>query len=130
MKKVNDKELAAVSALSGPKRYAYLVGNVADWEEIWALRGAAGFILVAGPDEKELVPVWPHRSFAEAWSAANGGEHQAVAISLNDWLQKWTPGLKNDNRGVAVFPVPSGQGVIVTPDRLHEDLVSECSQYE
>jgi Protein of unknown function (DUF2750) len=130
MKNVNDKELAAVIALPGPERYAYFVRNVADWEEIWTLRGSEGFVLVAGADKKELVPVWPHARFAEAWSAANRGDAQVVAIQLEQWLQKWTHGLKNDNRGVAVFPAPSGPGVAVAPERLHDDLLAECSQYE
>jgi hypothetical protein len=127
MKNVNDKEFAAVVALSGPDRYGYFVRAVADWEEIWTLRTAQGFVLMAAADECELVPVWPHRRFAEA-CAASGAE--ATAISLDRWLNAWTPAMKKDDRAVAVFPVPSGQGVVVTADRLYDDLSAEQCQYE
>ena len=130
MKNVNDKELAAVIALSGPDRYGYFVRTVADSEELWTLRSADGFALVAAADERELVPVWPHRRFAEAWAEIQRKGAEPAVVSLERWFEAWTTGLKKDDRGVAVFPVPNGQGVVVTPDQLHEDLSAECSQYE
>ena len=130
MKNVNDKELAAVLALPGPERYSYFVRAVADWEEIWTIRTSSGFVLMAAADEQPLIPVWPHRRFAEACADTDWAGAEAAPIPLERWLQTWTPGMKKDNRGVAVFPVPSGQGVVVTPDRLKEDLLAECSQYE
>jgi hypothetical protein len=130
MKIVNDKELAAVIALPGADRYGYFVRQVADWEEIWTLRTSDGFVLVASTDERQLVPVWPHRRFAEAFAEAQWKGAEPAAIPLEQWLQAWTSGMNKDDRGIAVFPVPSGQGIIVTPDRLHDDLSEECSQYE
>ena len=130
MKIVSDKELAAVLALPGPDRYGYFVRSVADWEEIWTLRTSDGFVLLATTEERPLVPVWPHRRFADACAETEWAGAEATSITLEKWLQAWTPGMTNDNRDVAVFPVPSGQGVVVTPDRLKEDLLAERSQYE
>ena len=130
MKKVNDKELAAVIALPSAKRYEYFVKSVADYEELWTLRKDNGFVLVAADDERELVPVWPHRRFAEICANENWEDAEATSISLERWLTAWTPGLTKDNRGVAVFPIPSGSGLPVPPSRLHADLTSECSKYE
>ena len=109
MKTVSDKEFTAVVGLSGPDRYGYFVRAVADWEEIWTLRTAEGFVTMADADERPLVPVWPHRRFAEACAASQWNGAEATAIPLDKWLKAWTPGMKKDDLGVAVFPVPSGQ---------------------
>jgi hypothetical protein len=129
MNNINDQEYAAVIALAGPARYRYFIGKVVDVEELWTLRTDEGFVLIAAK-EQELVPVWPHHRFAKVCAKSEWAGAEPAAISLDRWLETWTPGLKKDNRGVAVFPVPAGQGVVVTPDRLLDDLSAECGRYE
>jgi hypothetical protein len=130
MKKISYQELSNVISLTGPERYAYFVRVVADCEELWTLRTSEGYFLLADSDERQLIPVWPHRRYAEAFADAQLKGAKPAAIALEKWVEAWTSGLKTDNRGVAVFPVPSGKGVVVTPDQLREDLLEECNQYE
>jgi hypothetical protein len=75
-KVVKDPEFAAVSALPGPARYAHFIGQVADWEEVWGLRGSGGWVLAADDDGRQLMPIWPHARYAEAcavgeWAVAS-----------------------------------------------------------
>jgi len=52
------------------------------------------------------------------------------AIDLDEWLDKWMPGMERDGFRVAVFPTPRHGGVSVTPGRLREDLRDELELME
>src|SRR5262249_19517838 len=127
MKKIHDKEFAALIGMSAPDRYAVFIRRVADWQEIWGLRSDAGWHLTADENGVEVVPVWPHERFAQACA---DNHERAAPIPLADWMEKWLPGLQRDGRQVAVFPLPNGKGVVVSPERLKADLSTECAQYE
>lgn len=129
MKQMHDEEFAALLGMPAPDRYALFVRRVADSEEIWGLRTNDGWCLMANEDGAELIPVWPHHRFADACADAQKQE-QSATISLGDWLDKWLPGMTRDGRQVAVFPVPDGKGIVVSPERLKTDLLAECEQYE
>ena len=129
MKQIHDKEFAALTRMSASDRYSVFLDRVADWEEVWSLRSANGWCLVADASGVEVVPLWPQERFAIA-CAADDGEEKAASISLEDLLDKWLPGMLKDGRQVAVFPVPGGDGTIVSPSRLRADLLTQCEDYE
>jgi hypothetical protein len=129
MKQIHDKEFAALTGMNAPDRYSVFLNRVVDWEEVWSLRSANGWCLMADDSGAEMIPVWPHERFATA-CASNDSQEQAVSISLDDWLDKWLPGISKDGRQVAVFPVPGGHGVIVSPTRLRADLLAQCEDPE
>jgi hypothetical protein len=129
MKQVHDKEFSTLLGMPAPERYALFVRRVADWQEVWGLRTENGWCLMANEDGVELIPVWPHQRFADACANIQNQE-KAASISLEDWLEKWLPGMIRDGRQVAVFPVPGGKGTVVSPAQLKSDLSAECDQYE
>lgn len=129
MKKMHDKEFTALLRLPAAERYSLFIRRVADWEEVWSLRTDQGWSLMANDQGVELIPVWPHQRFADACADPQKKELSA-AISLNDWLKKWLPGMEKDGRQIAVFPVPDGKGMVVSPARVKADLLIECAQYE
>ncbi len=129
-KTINDKEFAVLIALPGPARYSHFIGQVADWEQVWSLRGPGGWVLAADDNGKQLTPVWPHARYAQASAIGAWAETTPEAIPLDRWLAAWTPGLTRDGRGVAVFPVPSGAGINVEPVRLADDLTKALEQCE
>ena len=129
MKQIHDKEFAALTGMNAPDRYSVFLNRVVDWEEVWSLRSANGWCLMADDSGAEMIPVWPHERFATA-CASNDSEEQAASISLDDWLDKWLPGILKDGRQVAVFPVPGGHGVIVSPTRLRADLLAQWEDPE
>jgi hypothetical protein len=130
MRRVSEKEFAAVTALSGADRYGHFLRHVADTQELWSLRSAEGWVLTSADDGTELVPVWPHPRYAQACAEGAWQGAEPAAIPLDRWLEGWTPGMTRDGRMVAVFPVPTGQGVVVQPERLRDDLLQERAQYE
>ena len=82
-------------------------------------------------DEKhQLIPVWPHPRYASACTFEKCVDAKAELISLDDWMQKWLPGVNKDERLIAVFPVPPNRGIVVSPLRLKADLEAALSLYE
>jgi hypothetical protein len=126
---VDDKEFAAVSALPPAERYAHFVKRVADTEEIWSLRGHEGWVL-AGDGERELVPVWPHARYAAACATGVWSGAEPSTIALEEWLEAWSRGIARDGRGISVFPLPAGPGVVTEASRLRDDLLLELQQYD
>ena len=129
MKHIHDKEFAALTGMSALDRYSVFIDRVADWEEVWSLRSANGWCLMVDDSGVEMIPVWPHERFATAF-ASNNSQEQAASIALDDWLDKWLPRMLKDGRQIAVFPVPSGHGIVVSPERLMADLLAQCEGLE
>ncbi len=127
---INDHEFTAVVSLPAPRRYAYCIKRVADWYEIWSLRTDDGWALAHDDEGNEVIPIWPAARYAAACSKGYWSNDKPKAICMDDWLQKWIPGMLQDGALVAVFPSPDDKGVVVTPDRLRSDLEEELERYE
>ena len=128
--KLTDAELRAVTQLPPERRYNYAIKRFADQEKVWSLRNEDGWVLAADDEGNEIVPVWPHFLYAAQSALGDWANTVPQAIDLDAWLEKWLPGMIRDKRKVCVFPVPSGQGVVVSPERLESDLGEELSKYE
>ena len=129
MKYLREKEISAVTALSGAERYAYFLKQVADWEEVWGLSEDGQWVLMGGENDKRLVPVWPHEAFASVAATGLWAGAQPKSIALDKWLEKWTPGILRDGYSIVVFPVRDA-GAVVTPEQLHTDLEAEMKKYK
>jgi hypothetical protein len=126
---VNDREFAAVLALNGPGRYEYFIHKVADSEEIWGLAAADGWVQLGDDQGREHMPVWPHRRYAEAFAQRKDDASEPRSIPMSAWLEKWLPGMEQEGRLVAVFPVSSGKSPVVPPRQLRADLEEELEKY-
>jgi hypothetical protein len=121
--KLNDKQFEAVSRLPLQKRYEHLIKRVGDWQELWSLKdGEDKWVLGADDLGRELFPVWPHPRYAEASAIGHWAGSTPAAISLRDWLAKWTPGLSEDKRLVTVFPTDDPNGAAIEPEAFAADL--------
>ncbi|HTE18405.1 MAG TPA: DUF2750 domain-containing protein [Armatimonadota bacterium] len=126
---MHPKEFASVVALPGPERYEYFIKRVADWESIWGLY-QDGWFLMGDAEGRAVFPVWPHPRFAEAIATGDWDGAVAREISLDDFREKWLPGMTREGKSVAVFPVPPRQSVPVSPERLTRDLEVELADME
>lgn len=122
-------EIKKVSALDAEGRYRYFIKRVADIEEVWSL-GSDGWALAGDDDGRQLVPIWPHPIYAERCATRAWAGYEPRLILLKDFLRKWVPGMKRDNRLAAVFQTEAGKGVPVEPDRLREDIETELENYD
>ena len=127
---LRDQEIKAVTGLNGAKRCEYLVKRVADTEQLWSLRAADGWVQMGDDTGAPLFPIWPHERYAEACATGDWADCKPAPISLEDWLQAWTPGLEKDARKVAVFPLATGAGVVMAPRDLESALRQELENYD
>jgi hypothetical protein len=121
-------EMAAVSALNPQQRMTHLIGRVADWEEIWSLSNADGWVLSQSPTGEEAVPIWPHPDYAKLCAQDKWEHCQPAKIALEDFMAKWIPGLTNDQRLVNVFPTATHSGLFLVPSELFTLLKTECEE--
>jgi len=126
----NNIEIKAVLVLGPSERYAYWVKKVADQHQVWSLWQEGGWALTGDAMNCILVPVWPHFKYAELCAEGAWAGYQPRSIPLEDWLNRWIPGMQQDRRQVAVFPTISDKGICVEPKRLEQDLCNELSNYE
>ena len=74
------------------------------------------------------MPVWPHERFAAACSSGYWHSHQPRSIPLEQWLERWLPGMQRDQQLVLVFPTFNGKGLLVAPEKLKADLEAEIAR--
>ena len=127
--RISDEEFAHVIAVKAPKRVEYFVKRVADSEELWGLRDEDGWLALGDDEGNDLFPVWPAERYAAAYAAEQHAEERPERIPLEEWLDEYLPGFAEDGVQVAVFPIPSGQGVVLKPEELRAFLDDELAKY-
>ncbi len=127
---LRDQEVNAVLCLPGNERCEYHIKKSVDQGELWSLKGSHGWVLLADEEDRELVPVWPHRFYAEQYASAQGLSDRPEPISIDVWLDRWVPGMTKDGRGIAVFPTPHHRGVVMTPHDLAVAMRSALEEYD
>ena len=127
---VHDRELDTVTSLSGPERFEYFINKVSYWEEVWSLYDGDGWALCSDGVGGQLIPVWPAKAFASVCCSNDWSGYEPRAISLEDWLAKWTPGMASDNRKVALFPTQTDVGLVLEPVRLASEIREAMDAYE
>ena len=113
--------LNQVLQMSADKRYTYLLNEVREHQQLWILTDEDGCVILTTEDE-DCVPIWPAQEFAQYWATGDWAQCVPKAISLADWLNKWTTGLQGDDVNIAVFPNPEEEGLIVMPDDFDADM--------
>ena len=121
---LNEKQYDIAANKKASERYDYFVKKVSQFEEIWSLCGDDGWVELSDSDGEICLPVWPHPDFAKAWATDDWADCSPKKISLEVWLERWTQGLEGDNTLLVVFPVGDDEGVIQTPEALHDDLIN------
>lgn len=125
----NEKEIEAVLRLDAQVRYRYFLKRVVDTEAIWSLRSPGGWVLAGDDSKRVLVPVWPHSRFAELCAIGDWAGSIPSSITLEDWTERWIPGIERDGRLLAVFPTPEDKGPVMEPSRLLADIRAELENY-
>ena len=63
---LSDDERRQVLALPPRERYGLFLQVAADWEEVWGLYADDGWVLSSVAEGQDILPLWPHPSFAQA----------------------------------------------------------------
>lgn len=127
--KANDKEIAAVSRLPAAERYGYFIRKIADWREVWGIGVGDSWRFFTAENGEILVPAWPAEAYARLCCIGDWAGCSPKPIPLDDWLEKWIPGMLRDNRRVAAFPLPNGLGIPVDPNQVADDIRNELANF-
>jgi hypothetical protein len=111
-------------------RYNYFVKRVADWGEVWSLKGTDGWVLSGDSTGKEVAMFWPFREYAELCIKDEWSETIPTKIKLAAFLDRWLPGLSEDGLLVGVFPNLAGQAAVIDPLILKRHLEDEMEGLE
>ena len=122
---LTDDERRMALALAPKERYSYFVQLLVDEGEAWGLRNDEGWVLGSDPERGDILPLWPHSTFAEACARGTWDDAQPAEVPLDDLLEELLPLLKEDGITVAAFPTPDGDSVLIAPDELGRDLRAE-----
>jgi hypothetical protein len=125
---VHPEKFKQVAGLPSAERHAYFVRKVADTQEVWGLHHDGW--ATAQVDGKVAIPFWPEAAFAQACASGDREHFQPRAIALDDFLNKWLPGMASNGQLASVFPVPQGSASIAAPADLLADLREEVRQDE
>lgn len=126
--KINQKQLEAVLALSGDKRFEHFVKVVADWEEVWGLY-QDGWALAAADDGTTVFPLWPAKEYAQICAENEWNGYEPRSFSLADFMEALLPKLKSEGVLPGVFFTPSSKGVTPSVDELMSALKAELQNY-
>ncbi|HUC80677.1 MAG TPA: DUF2750 domain-containing protein [Flavisolibacter sp.] len=115
--------------LSCEDRYGYFIRKVADFEEVWLIKGEGKYVTLGDNAGNRIIPVWPEKGFAELMIADTWKEFEIEQKPLSDFMQ-WFEQLQRDNMKIAVFPTADFNTVVTTPEEMREHLLEELRQYE
>lgn len=126
--KVNPRQMEAVLALPGIKRFEHFIKVIADWQEVWGLY-QDGWALAAADDGAAIFPLWPAKEYAQVCAANEWAGYEPRSISLIDFTEALLPKLKLDGVLPGVFFTPTSKGVTPSVDDLKSALEAELQNY-
>jgi hypothetical protein len=126
---ISKKQISAVSALPGPKRYSHFVKVAADRARVWGLF-SDGWALAANAEGEKTFPVWPEAEYAALCAVGEWAGYVPKEIEVHDFLDELVPMLQESGVRVSVFVLPSDKGVTPTVDELVRDLRAELDLIE
>ena len=125
---VTPKQIEAVLALPGIKRYEHFVKVVVDWQAVWGLY-QDGWALAATDEGGEVFPLWPAEEYARLCAANEWSGYKPRSIELSEFMDALLPKLKKDGVLPGVFFTPLSKGVTPSVDELLSALEVELQNY-
>lgn len=123
------KKIENIVKMTEDERYDYFIRKVADFEQVWGLNDN-GWALLGDDDGNQILPLWPEREFAELCAVDQWKNYKPESIELDNFLEKWIPGMINDKTLINIFLTPDAKGTVVSPPTLESDLQDELEQYQ
>lgn len=114
---MNDKELETVMGLNASKRYEYFIKKVVDAEEIWGLF-SKGWVEAEDNHGNRVLPFWPKWEFANVSIIDEWNNCIPKSITLDEFINKWIPGMQKDGMKPCIFYTDNDRGIIVDINTL------------
>ena len=93
------------------------LASIKEQKKLFILTDEHGCVMLT-TDEDDGVPVWPEAELALLWATDDWSHCEAMALTTDEFLTKWVPGMSQDNLMVIVCPVPEEEGEVITPQEF------------
>ncbi|HEX4965404.1 MAG TPA: DUF2750 domain-containing protein [Thermoanaerobaculia bacterium] len=123
------KQIEAILALPGPKRYSHFIKVAADERSVWGLF-SDGWALAGTDDGGQVFPLWPGREYAERCASGSWAGYEPKEIDLDTLFERLIPRLVESATLVGIFPTPECEGVTPNLEQLEADLRNELARIE
>ena len=114
-------QIDAINRFSADQRYDYFVNKVVEQKAVWGLSSDEGWVILSDEGDEHL-PIWPHAELAALWVTGDYSACEPKLIGLDDWLDKWLPGMAKDALLAAISPDTEGEGIVVSAEELGESI--------
>ncbi len=104
------------------QRYDVVIAEAKAQGKLWTLADDQGCVIVESGKDEQCLVVWHDEAIAADWAQNDFEGCRPLAISLEDFIAKWAPGMTQDGFEVAVAPSLAGEGIVVAPQELADDL--------
>ncbi|TLU66303.1 DUF2750 domain-containing protein [Thalassotalea litorea] len=109
------KELEQQSLkLSAEQRFELFMNRLMSEQQAWILTDEHGCVMLTDGDE-DLVPFWPSEETARHWASEEWSKCQPKVLSFDELIDKWLPGMEEDELAMIIFPADDLQGRILHP---------------
>ncbi|WP_427979740.1 DUF2750 domain-containing protein [Agarivorans sp.] len=109
--------------LTTKQRYQHFIEQARSQQQVWTLSDEQGCLIIETGNEKVLL-LWSDAALAEHWASKDHASFKALAINIDELKDKWLPGMAEDGFDLAIAPSFAGEGTIVAPLDLREELIS------
>ncbi|SEL57398.1 Protein of unknown function [Roseateles sp. YR242] len=124
------QEIESVLKQKNEVRFDYFIKRVADWGEVWGLKGPAGWVLLGDEQQNEVAVFWPFKEFAAICATGAWADSTPTSIDLDSFRARWLTGLERDGRRVAVFPNIERSASVLSAAELRARLEEELDNLE
>ncbi len=121
MSEYTEQQLTEWAAEADEQRYTLFLGLVSKHKSIWTLADEQGCLMIAEQDD-HFLPVWPLECYAQAAAVEEWQQMKPYEVTLDDWFNKWVPGMTDDGFEVAVFPNSEGESTVLSPEELAVEI--------
>jgi hypothetical protein len=80
-------------------RHKMFLARVIEFETVWGLRSEAGWCVSTSNEDPDLkaMPFWSDRAYAARCARGDWADYKATAITLDEFLDAWLPGMAKEN---------------------------------
>ncbi|MBB6520632.1 DUF2750 domain-containing protein [Pseudoteredinibacter isoporae] len=96
---------------------------------VWGLEGPEGWALCPSEQytETDVMPFWSQPEFAKQHCVEDWAVYQPVAVSVEEFMDKWLPGMHDDVYLVGINWDNEMEGMEIEPLDLLEEFENEIS---
>lgn len=127
MEQLTKNKIDEILARKPESRYKYFIRTVAELEEVWGMADDEGWMMLEDDlDNTDVLPVFPHREFAELFYEQGefGEAYKVEPLDLYEFME-WLEDMAEQKIKVGVFPTPDFECAVMTPEKVMADLQTE-----